>query len=130
MGDIYNQGNKKIRIKSLMGLKVIAIFLLFWWHSAIPNPNVDLGARTCEFFFIVWGFLVAYNYSSSHSQLEATWRESCLYVKRKLCGMWPLHFIAFLVCLFFMPIVDILTKKTVLEALMNVFLLQSWSSSN
>lgn len=44
------------RIGSLAGLKVIALLLLFWWHSPIPNPNVDIGARVCEFFFVVSGF--------------------------------------------------------------------------
>ena len=41
--------------------------------------------------------------------------------------MWPLHFIAFLICLSLMPISDIFTKKTVFEALINLSLLQSWS---
>jgi len=40
------------RIGSLSGLKVIALILLFCWHSSIPNPHVDIGARACEFFFV------------------------------------------------------------------------------
>ena len=113
------------RIGSLSGLKVIALILLFWWHSPIPNPHVDIGARACEFFFVVSGFLVSYNYSNK--MMPATWKESCLYVKKKLSRMWPLHFVAFLICLFLMPISDIFTKKTVFEALINLSLLQSWS---
>lgn len=106
------------RIGSLSGLKVIALILLFWWHSPIPNPHVDIGARACEFFFVVSGFLVSYNYSNK--MMPATWKESCLYVKKKLSRMWPLHFVAFLICLFLMPISDIFTKKTVFEALINL----------
>lgn len=117
---------RNARIGSLMGLKVIAILLLFWWHSDIPNPVIDLGARTCEFFFVVSGFLVAYNYSSS-SSLHGTWKESCMYVKSKLCGMWPLHFVAFLISLTLIPLSNIISLKTILQAMMNLFLLQSWS---
>lgn len=43
-------------LSSLGGIKVIAMLLLFWWHSSIPNPNVDLGARTCELLFVTSGF--------------------------------------------------------------------------
>lgn len=127
MGSQSNISRRNARIGSLMGLKVIAILLLFWWHSDIPNPVIDLGARTCEFFFVVSGFLVAYNYSSPSASLPSTWNESCIYVKSKLCGMWPLHFVAFLICLFLMPSSEIISLKTLLQAVMNLFLLQSWS---
>lgn len=127
MGRQSNLSRRNARIGSLMGLKVIAILLLFWWHSDIPNPVIDLGARTCEFFFVVSGFLVAYNYSSSSTLLPRTWNESCGYVKSKLCGMWPLHFVTFLICLLLMPLSEIVSLKTFLQAVMNLFLLQSWS---
>lgn len=39
-------------LSSFWGIKVIAMLLLFWWHSSIPIPNVDLGARTCELLFV------------------------------------------------------------------------------
>ena len=120
-----NQENSKQRIVSLASLKVIALFSLFWWHSALPNPRVDLGARACEFFFVVSGFLVAYNYSST--TIDPTWKQSFLYVRKKLSAMWPLHLIMFLVCLVLMPVSEIVNKKTVFEALMNLTLLQSWS---
>lgn len=109
----------------MAGLKVIALLLLFWWHSPIPNPNVDIGARVCEFFFVVSGFLVSYNYSNK--MVPATWNESCLYVKKKLSKMWSLHFVAFFICLSLMPISDIFSMRIAFEALINLFLLQSWS---
>ena len=45
---------RNARIGSLMGLKVIAILLLFWWHSDIPNPVIDLDARTCVCFAVAY----------------------------------------------------------------------------
>ena len=120
-----NQGVNKQRIVSLASLKVIALFSLFWWHSALPNPGVDLGARACEFFFVVSGFLVAYNYSSN--TIDPTWKQSFLYVRKKLSAMWPLHLVMFFVSLGLMPISEIVDKKTIFEALMNLTLLQSWS---
>ena len=57
------QSEKRQRpIESLTGLKVIAMLLLFWHHSTIPKLSVELGARTCEFLFVVSGLLVGYNY--------------------------------------------------------------------
>ena len=76
-------------------------------------------------FFVVSGFLVSYNYSNK--MVPATWNESCLYVKKKLSKMWSLHFVAFFICLSLMPISDIFSMRTAFEALINLFLLQSWS---
>lgn len=120
-----NQGVNKQRIVSLASLKVIALSSLFWWHSALPNPGVDLGARACEFFFVVSGFLVAYNYSSK--TINPTWKQSILYVRKKLSAMWPLHLVMFVICLALMPASEIINTKTIFEALMNLSLLQSWS---
>lgn len=67
-------GNISNRIQSFYGLKLIALFAIFWWHSGAPQPNVNLGARACEFFFVVSGFLVMHN--SINKNIENTW--SCL----------------------------------------------------
>ena len=86
---------------------------------------MDLGARACEFFFVVSGFLVAYNYSSK--TIDPTWKQSFLYVRKKLSAMWPLHLVMFVICLALMPASEITNTKTIFEALMNLSLLQSWS---
>ena len=51
----------KDQIKSLNGLKVISVILIFLWHVYISNPLPDFGARACELFFTISGFLVGYN---------------------------------------------------------------------
>ena len=62
MGNTLQSSKKPKRIDSLTGLKAIAMLSLFWWHSPIPNPPADLGARACEILFVASGFLVGYNY--------------------------------------------------------------------
>lgn len=49
------------RIGSFVGLKAIALILVFMWHSKVPRPEMDIGARACEFLFLCSGFLVAWN---------------------------------------------------------------------
>lgn len=83
-------GNRQKSINSIIGIKAIAMLLLFWWHSSIPRPTVDIGARTCEILFVVSGFLVGYNYFNR--DVPATWKESIRYAAGKIIKFWPLHF--------------------------------------
>lgn len=39
------------KLNSFSGLKLIALMMIFWWHSDFQKPILDLGARACEFFF-------------------------------------------------------------------------------
>lgn len=58
--DVKNKNQN--RIKSLDGLKVIMLFLIFCWHTpenpggVIGKPIVDIGARACEVLFVISGF--------------------------------------------------------------------------
>ncbi len=120
--------NKKMRktdsrIHSLSGLKVIAIWLIFWWHSWLTNPPYDLGARCCEFFFVASGFLVYYSYKEASS---CTWKDSFDAVLRKLVVMWPMHFLAFMVCLLLLGREQIFSLSTLVCGILNLLLLQSW----
>lgn len=116
---------KKEKIYSFTGLKCIAMMLLFWWHSTIPNPSIDLGARTCEFLFLCSGFLVAYNYLDV--EFPSTWKQSVIYATKKISSFWPLHFLTFLVLFFFVSAKPLFTKENILTGFMNVTLIQSWS---
>ncbi len=115
------------KIQSIAGLKVIAIWLIFWWHSWLTNPPCDLGARCCEFFFVASGFLV---FISHHNVSKpCTWKASADYVRKKLVSVWPIHFLAFCLCLCSMPLADIFTKDSLIKGLIHLLLLQSWSNS-
>lgn len=71
-------------LSSLGGIKVIAMLLLFWWHSSIPNPNVDLGARTCELLFVTSGFwlgiIIFIKVCQKHGRLHLCMQLRKLYV--------------------------------------------------
>ena len=112
-------------ISSLAGLKALCLVLLFWWHGPVPSPKVDLGARTCEFLFIASGFLVGYN--GYYKTIPATWKESVRYVGRKLASFWPLHLFAMLAVMFVLTD-PILSWKNLVDAAINLLLLQAWSS--
>lgn len=120
----YNN-SKQEYINSIMGLKAICCILLFWWHSTIPNPAVDLGARTCEFLFVASGFLVGYN--SFYKNVPDTWEESWRCVERKLIIFWPLHLITMLLVWFVIYSPPHITKRHIFTGILNLLLLQSWS---
>ena len=127
--------NNHSRIKSLDGLKVIMLFLIFCWHTPenstglIGKPIVDLGARACEVLFIISGFLVGYNHY--HNLIPATFKQSYNYVLRKIAKIWPLHLICFLMIFIYQINIDpdYLNTLNILSAITNIFLLQAWTSN-
>lgn len=36
------------KINSISGLKLIALMMIFWWHSDFQKPILDLGLRCHE----------------------------------------------------------------------------------
>lgn len=133
--NVQIEKNKSISGKSqkslggFVGLKAIAMLLLFWWHSSFPSPNTDLGARTCEFLFVVSGFLVGYNYY--YKGMDGTWDQSINYAKGKLIKFWPLHFVTFIMALIFnvITIQGFLTYDNAISAVLNVLLLHAWGNT-
>lgn len=111
------------RIESLAGLKVLAMIAIFWWHSGLPNFGIDLGARSCEFFFVASGFLVMYNHY--YKPVNANLKTAISYTYDKICKMWPLHLLCFVAMLVY-TFKDF-SKAYIVEAILNVFLLQAWS---
>ena len=118
------KGKRIQYISSLAGLKALCLVLLFWWHAPIPRPEVDLGARTCDFLFIASGFLVGYN--GYYKTIPMTWNESARYVGRKLASFWPLHLLTMLAVMF-CSTNPILSWKNLIDAGINLLLLQAWS---
>ena len=113
-------------IDSLSGIKAIAMILLFWLHSTIPDPSVDLGNVSCAILFLTSGFLVGYN--NYHVDVPATWKESVKYTSGKIIKFWPAHFLA-LVLVAIVAIRPLFTFSTMFTALLNLSLLQAWSNN-
>ncbi len=122
----YMTERKKDYIHSLTGLKVICMLLIFWWHSTMPKPQTDLGARCCEFLFVVSGFLVGYKYYGV--EIPDTWSESFRYVLRKLAGCWPLHVI--MMSVMFVRAGMVFSGRNLLNAALNLSLLHGWIRSD
>ena len=123
------------RISSLDGLKAIMMLMIFCWHtppnpaSPIGEPAADLGARACEVLFVTSGFLVGYMHYDR--LLPAGPGASWDYASAKIAKVWPAHFIAFLVIAVYLAASDphdFFSMSTAWKAVINLCLLQAWSS--
>lgn len=114
----------KRKVKSVVGLKAIIMFGLFWWHSWLENPPFDLGARACEILFVVSGFLVSYNHYGKNE--DFSWERSITYTKGKFIQMWPLHFISFLIYIVASQYPLFEDKIQWIIAALNLSFLQAW----
>ena len=117
---------RKPKLNGFAGLKVIAVLLMFYWHSELAikiSSVIDFGARCCEFLFVVSGFLVVYNYKKKYDNL---FKETLYYSSKKLIKIWPLHIVALFVILFVERATFSASKIPTL--ILNALLLQSWSN--
>ncbi len=128
MSALSNHPSDRKIIRSLSGLKALAMIALFWWHSPLKNPSVDLGARMCEVLFVMSGFLVAFNHWENG--IPADYDAAFDYVKKKLIKVWPLHFFAFLIDVVSSVVSgsNIFTWKYFITAIVNLSFLQAWST--
>ena len=114
-------------LNGLAGLKFLAVVMIFWWHSELQSPPVDLGARMCEFFFVASGFLMAYNYLF-RKPVPATWKESWRFMGQRFLRVWPLH--AFMFVLFLAGEKlrhGLLSLREIGSAVLNLTLTQAWA---
>lgn len=118
-----NNSKVNARITCFDGLKAIALLIIFYWHSGLPRPGCDLGARCCEFFFVASGFLTGYRYF--HSEFPSSIKEYFKYFAKKVISFWPLHcfcLLAVILITFSIP----LNLNELKLLLINLFLFQSW----
>lgn len=80
----------KVQIKQLTGLKILALFGIFCWHSLPQVGLPDLGARFVELFFVVSGFLVGLR---RHGTFKASFSGGWEYVAPKVRGLYPVYLI-------------------------------------
>lgn len=79
-------------IKSLQGLRVISMLIIFMWHCGFRNfkPAIPV-----TFFFILSGFLSYITYKDKKE--ESIVIASINYCKIKLKRIYPIHLITFLI---------------------------------
>ena len=89
------------KLKNLQGLRFIGFLLIFlnhsYWNLGIGKV-FDYGARGVEIFFVLSGYLVAYNYIDK--DLDSSIKGSLNYVYKKLKKFYVLHLFTF-VCFSF-----------------------------
>lgn len=88
---------KKPQLNSLQGLRVVAMFMIFMNHSfwlVQKGKFFDYGARGVEIFFVLAGFLVAYNYFDKVT--DGTWNDCWCYLIHKFKKFYLLHILTML----------------------------------
>lgn len=114
-------------IRSISGCKFVAVFLIFWYHSALPNYGIDIGARITEILFVVSGFCVSYNWF--YSLPTPSYATSFEYVYKKVKKFWPLHALMTTFVLFYGLKNETIgfSIKMLVSLALNLSLLQAWS---
>ena len=118
------------KIDSLHGLRILCFYSLFAFHAGYSIISTDVGARVVEFFFIMSGFLMAYNHIDD---MPATCEESYRILKKRIRNFYPIHILTFLLSLGLITeqLVNISSWKTNLfTAVANLFLIQSWADGS
>ena len=114
-------------LNGLAGLKFLAVVMIFLWHSELPDPPVDLGARMCEFFFVTSGLLMAYNYLL-RKEVPGGLKGSWAFMWKRFKKVWPLHFVMFLAFLAGEKLrYGVFGLRDLLSAVLNLTLTQAWS---
>ncbi len=110
---------QRIRFNSLIGLKVLLVWGVFYWHTFLPKCNFDLGARVCELFFIISGFLVANKFYKSN--IECNISTSFEYFRQKFIQFYPVHIFTLIIFILLFQPFDIV------KVLFNILLIKSWA---
>jgi peptidoglycan/LPS O-acetylase OafA/YrhL len=115
----FTQTKSYPMIATLSAFRFFVIVLIYFHHLSYPG---GLGPAAVTFFFVLSGFIMAYNYSRKFVFLDAKQLEF-FYIKR-LCRLYPLYILTFIISI---PVVYLTHFKTNLfSAISTIFLLQSY----
>lgn len=116
---------KKTKLNSLTSFRFIAALMVFLFHVGFFT-KYQTGYLGVSFFFILSGFILAYNYYNKLINLSAT--EIKKFFIARIAKVYPVHFITFLIAIpyyFFIP----LKHDSILyffQALTNMLLIHSF----
>jgi len=106
-------------LSALNAFRFFAIVMMYFHHLGY---DIGLGAPAVTFFFVLSGFIMAYNYDRKFSCLDA--KEFKYFLIKRLSKIYPLHILTFVLSL---PILYIINFQiNIGYALLNFFLLQSY----
>lgn len=121
-----------VLVQGLRFFGFLFIFINHSWGIVLSNKLFDFGARGVEIFFLLSGFLMAYNYRDAAFAYGLS--SSIKYVLEKLKKFYGLHILFFLIML--IKVIGHLCKHGMDyrdgwygflgDALLNITLLQSW----
>ncbi|WP_028549054.1 acyltransferase family protein [Paenibacillus sp. UNC451MF] len=83
-------------INSLTSFRFFAALMVFLYHIGV-TAQLELGTAGVQFFFVLSGFILAYNYHSKFTELEGV-RIKKFYIAR-FAKIYPVHVLTFLISL-------------------------------
>lgn len=127
-----DEGKKVLqKLNPLQGLRFLGFLLIFLNHAGwllCSEKYFDFGACGVEIFFVLSGYLVAYNYRNAEFAYDL--KSSFLYMLSKAKKFYFLHFLTFLIVLFHMERHGFKYPSGlsgfIRDVFLNITLLKSW----
>ena len=117
-------------LNNLQGLRFLAFILVYLNHAywmVSSSKLFDYGARGVEIFFVLSGWLIAYNFSNkSNKELDSSWAACFLYLRDKLKKFYFLHIFTFLIAAYVVSYTRPNYADSLRDALLSITLLKSW----
>jgi len=106
-------------LSALNAFRFFAIVMMYFHHL---EYHIGFGSSAVTFFFVLSGFIMAYNYDRKFICLDAN--EFKHFLIKRLSKIYPLHILTFI---FSLPVLYIINFQiNIGYALLNFFLLQSY----